>query len=273
MEGNMILYYTGTGNSAFAAQRLGRLLQDEVLDLFDRIREGDHSPLRSHRPWVIVTPTYAWRIPRILQDWLKKTRLEGSRQIYFVMTCGDSIGNAGAYAKKLCASLPPDSSGMDCMGCFQIVMPENYIALFSAPDSEEALRIIHRAQDALAHTASAIQNGERSFRTPVSLTDRFCSGPVNVLFYPLIVHARAFTVNAHTSYGKPVSHKKCVSCGKCASLCPLNNITLQEGHPVWGKNCTHCMACISCCPTQAIEYGRSTRRKRRYIFPADQIRP
>ncbi len=34
----MILYYTGTGNSAFAAQRLGKLLEDEVLNLFGRIR-------------------------------------------------------------------------------------------------------------------------------------------------------------------------------------------------------------------------------------------
>lgn len=63
----MICYFSGTGNSAFAAQRIGRLTGMEVLDLFERIRDQDYSPLQASQPWVIVTPTYAWRIPRIGQ--------------------------------------------------------------------------------------------------------------------------------------------------------------------------------------------------------------
>lgn len=47
-------------------------------------------------------------------------------------------------------------------------------------------------------------------------------------------------------------------------LCPLNNITLEDGKPLWGGNCTHCMACISYCPTEAIEYGRRSVGKPRY---------
>lgn len=97
----MILYFTGTGNSEYVAERIGREANDEVINLFERLREKDFTEIHSERSWVIVTPTYAWRIPRILQEWMKKTKLSGSRDIYFVMTCGTNIGNAGKYLKSL----------------------------------------------------------------------------------------------------------------------------------------------------------------------------
>ena len=132
----MILYFSGTGNSEYAAKRIAEELQDEVLNLFEKIRSNDTSELYSERPWVLAVPTYAWRIPRIVQNWLKNTTLAGNRNIYFVMTCGGSIANAGKYLEKLCAE-----KGMNDLGCIGITMPENYIALFSAPAKE--LSLIH----------------------------------------------------------------------------------------------------------------------------------
>ena len=61
-----------------------------------------------------------------------------------------------------------------------------------------------------------------------------------------------------------IDYDKCVGCGKCAKMCPLNNIELKNSKPVWGKNCTHCMACICLCPTEAIEYGKKSVGKPRY---------
>ena len=71
----MILYYSGTGNSEYAAKRIGGEIGDEVLNLFEKLRDGDVSEMHSEKPWVIVTPVYAWRIPRILREWMKKTKL------------------------------------------------------------------------------------------------------------------------------------------------------------------------------------------------------
>ena len=93
----MILFFSGTGNSEYAAKRIGKTINDDAVNLFEKIRSRDFSQLHSNRPWVIVVPTYAWRIPRIVQEWLENTKLTGNRSIYFVMTCGGSIGYAGAY--------------------------------------------------------------------------------------------------------------------------------------------------------------------------------
>ena len=136
-------------------------------------------------------------------------------------------------------------------------MPENCIAMFNAPQPEEARQIVARAEPDTDRAIAAIRE-ERAFPpTRCKLYDRFMSGPVNPIFYGCFVKDRAFTVS-----------DACIGCGQCARLCPTNNITLREGKPVWGGDCTHCMACICRCPAEAIEYGRKSVGKPRYHFEA-----
>ena len=252
----MILYFSGTGNSEYAAERIGKATGDKVLNLFERLRDGDCSGINSEKPWVIVTPTYAWRIPRILQKWLERTELSGNRDIYFVMTCGDSIGNAGKYLKQLCAK-----KGLNYRGCAKVVMPENYIALFRTPSEKEALEIIRHAEEAIDQAASVIKREGAFPELGVTLGDRVSSGIVNDIFYPVIVHSKKFHVT-----------DACISCGKCERVCPLQNIHLNQGKPVWGNSCTHCMACICRCPKEAIEYGRHSKGLPRYTFPKESFK-
>ncbi|MBS7007711.1 EFR1 family ferrodoxin [Anaerostipes sp.] len=247
----MILYFSGTGNSEYAAKRIGKALNDETVNLFQKIRSHDFSGLASEKPWVIVSPTYGWRIPRILQEWLSKTSLKGSKDIYFVMTCGGNIGNAGRYAGKLCSK-----KGLTLRGCIPVVMPENYIALFEAPAQNEALEIIQKAEPVLEDTIRLIKNRESYAQPRLSLKDRLNSGIVNDIYYPVLIHAKKFYVT-----------EKCTSCGMCEKLCPLNNITIEEGKPVWQNRCTHCMACICRCPSEAIEYGDHSKGLVRYRCP------
>ena len=247
----MILYFTGTGNSAHVARRLGALLHDEVEDLFSRLRERDHSSLYSDDAWVIVTPTYAWRIPRIVMDWLECTELVGSRRVYFVMTCGDGIGSAGKHAASFCKS-----RGLTYCGCAPVIMPENYIAMFDAPQEAEARRIVAAAEPEIGRLAACIAGGEAFPEPDTGIGDRLLSGVVNRGFFSLWVRDRKFRVSA-----------ACVGCGLCSRVCPMRNIELVAGKPQWNGSCTHCMACITRCPVSAIEYGRISSGKPRYQCP------
>lgn len=124
----MILYFSGTGNSRHVAKRMAAELDDQLLDLNERIKAEDTSPVETGEDLVVVTPTYAWRIPRLVRDWLLKTRMAGAKRVWFVMTCGSEIGSAAGYNRALC-----QAKGLACMGTVQIVMPENYIAMFTHP--------------------------------------------------------------------------------------------------------------------------------------------
>ena len=88
----------------------------------------------------------------------------------------------------------------------------------------------------------------------INVMDRLKSGFINQKFYQHVVKAKGFRVS-----------DKCINCGKCMTLCPLNNIKLVDKKPVWSNNCTHCMACICSCPTEAIEYKNASVGKRRYL--------
>lgn len=248
----MVLFFSGTGNSKYAAQRAAAALGDTLLCMNDRIKAQDHSPVETGGRLVIVTPTYAWRIPRLVRDWLLRTELVGAEYAWFIMTCGSEIGNAGRYNRELC-----QEKAIEYRGTAQIVMPENYIAMFNAPQAEKARQIVANAEPAIDRAAAAIRSGQSFPPARNNLYDRFMSGPVNPIFYSCFVKADAFTAG-----------EACVGCGQCAARCPTNNITLQDGRPVWGRNCTHCMACICYCPAKTIEYGKKSIGKPRYHLEA-----
>lgn len=247
----MVLYYTGTGNSEYAAKKIGEQTEDEVINLFEKIRKHDYSEIHSVRPFVFVYPTYAWQMPRILRDFILRTSFTGSKCAYFIATCGDSMGNTPKYLRQLC-----EQKKFTYMGCAEVVMPENYIAVFNAPERKQAVKIIRNADIVIENTADVIKHNGTIPEKKIGAFAKASSGIINTLFYPLVVSAKKFYAT-----------DACVGCGKCTEVCPLNNVSLKDGKPVWGDQCTHCMACICKCPKEAIEYGNRSKGKPRYRCP------
>jgi len=247
----MIVYFSGTGNSRYAAALLADRLGDELLDAGGLIKEKKKAELTSEKPWVFVAPTYAWQLPRVFSDFIRGGLFEGSKDAYFVMTCGEDIGHPEKELYELCRV-----KGLDFQGVLEVVMPENYITMFSAPGQEEAAKIVAAARPVLEEGARLIGQGKGFVDRHPGLLDTLKSTVVNGAFYPLFVKAKAFYAT-----------KDCNGCGLCEKLCPLNNIELQNKEPVWGKSCTQCMACICGCPKEAIEYGRISKGKVRYQCP------
>jgi ferredoxin len=49
-----------------------------------------------------------------------------------------------------------------------------------------------------------------------------------------------------------IDDERCVGCGMCAKLCPMDNIALVERKAIASNRCTMCYRCINKCPRQAI---------------------
>lgn len=207
----MVLYFTGTGNSRYLARRIAEGLEMPLYDLNACIKAGNTAPVQTGRDVVLVTPTYAWRIPRVVSEWLGKTELTGAERIWFVMDCGSEIGNAAGYNRQLAAQ-----KQLQYMGTAQIIMPENYIAMFNAPQKEQAKSIVEQAEPELQKVLTQLKAGQQFPAPRENLYDRFMSGPVNPVFYRFFVKADAFRTT-----------EACIGCGKCVELCPLNNIHLE----------------------------------------------
>lgn len=251
----MVCCFSGTGNSRYIAGQIAEALQEKVIDLNAKIKSHDTTPLQAGSNLIVVTPTYAWRIPRIVSEWILKTEFIGAERVWFVMDCGSEIGNAAKYNRDIAAQ-----KKLHYMGTAQIIMPENYIAMFNVPQVEEAQKVVAKAEPVIANVIEYLRK-EQAFPIPRSnIYDRFMSGPVNPVFYTFFVKANAFQAS-----------NACIGCGQCVKKCPANNIQLKSGKPVWDKNCTHCMACICYCPVEAIEYGKKSVGKPRYHFEKLQL--
>lgn len=249
----MIFYFSGTGNSYLASKQVAAALGDELVSVNQCLRAGKKGSFLSEDPLVFVTPTYAWQMPKAVGQWIRETTFNGNRAAYFILTCGGSVGNAAAYARKLCVE-----KDLRFMGLALVAMPNNYVALSDTPDKAECASIMEKAKKRIASLIELIQKGEPFPEASVSFKDKMYSGPVNALYYPLIVRDKGFSAS-----------DACISCGKCAERCPLNNISLSAGKPVWHGNCTHCMACIGGCPAEAIEYKSFSNGNRRYYVMDD----
>ncbi len=246
----MIIYFTGTGNSRFLAQQMAKLLDDDCISAATYIKENRVGCFHSETPYVFVCPTYAWQIPHIFENFLDCSIFSGNKDCYFLMNCGDEIGNAEKGIKAFCTR-----KGFQYRGAAGVKMPENYIALFSAPTKEQQQQIIDAASKKTADLAEKIRRGETFSPCHITAMDKLKSGMVNKIFYKLVISDKKFYTT-----------KKCTGCGACAKACMLNNIRMTDGRPLWSGHCTHCMACICGCPQEAIEYGKHTVGLRRYFL-------
>ena len=248
----MILYFSATGNTEFLAKELAKLTDDTSLNLLEKIQKSDYSEIHSEKPFVICTPIYVCEFPIFLTKFLKKVRLTGSREIYFILSSGGYSGPASIQAKSLCRK-----HKMIYKGSADITMPRNYIAsdLYPMLSAEENKERITKARNDLLQVSDVIKAGgilkKRHVYFFETMSVILVAGPW-----------RKFVLTAKAFYAKD----SCIGCGKCAKLCPFDNIKIEDKKPVWGKKCTHCMACIANCPKESIEYGKITVGKERYLF-------
>lgn len=244
----LIIYFSASGNSKFVALNAATLLNDEIICLNDRIKNNDNSELHSDTPFVLVCPVYAWRIPRIVEEYLLNVRLTGSNRIYLLVTTCGSSGNTGYYAKCLSERI-----GKKFMGWHTFFMPGSYVAFMENPDVAHAKEMNLKAIEELKRLLPYIEDEQPLPAYPVTAIGKFMSLVANPLFYKFIIGRRGFYTT-----------ESCIGCGKCATVCPLNNIVMDGKKPKWGDNCTHCMACIHQCPVQATEFRKITVGKNRY---------
>ena len=146
----MIFYFSGTGNSAWAARQLARLTGDEACDITTLTQVPD---LKACQQIGFVFPVYAWGVPEAMAAFAKRMQRTGAFA-FGVCTCGSE---AGLAMKRFSKCYQLDSS-------YSLVMPNNYI-IGSDTDSEEViLKKIASARETLKQIAGEILRKERVYR-------------------------------------------------------------------------------------------------------------
>ena len=257
----MIYYFSGTGNSYAAAKKLAAGLGEDLMDIAVAVQEGNYEhTLTEGERLGFVFPVYAWAPPKAVTEFVKNLELyySGDPYIFAVCTCGSSAGRTMDLFEKALEEngLVPDSG-------FSLVMPDNCIALFEVDSDEEVAEKFETAEKTLNHIIRAIKLGWSDFfRVKRGRFSGVLTKVVNPLFAMGAMKTKPFYVT-----------DDCISCGLCEKICTSGCIELTAGRPVWtADTCNMCLACINRCPAKAIQYGKKTAKRGRYVHPIYQTK-
>jgi len=249
----VIYYFTGTGNSLWAARQLaGHLPDTSLLPMAPLVRGGGRIWHEAERVG-IVCPVYFLGLPSLVVRFAGMLDLSGTRYLFALATMG-GIGGTTAL-RQLDGILSGNGKELDAG--FAVRLPGNYVVGYSPPARAEQEELFRNAGVALAGFAETVKAGLKARPGPALL-----SGLIHAVWYPRFIASlpgwdREFTVS-----------DSCTSCGTCAQVCPVENITLDAGRPVWHHRCECCLACIHTCPAEAIQRGKKTAGRARYRHPA-----
>ena len=154
----MILYFSGRGNSSYTAKTIQSVIGDEIVSINELMKKESKEAIKSDKAFVFVCPTYAWRIPRVVEEFIKETKFIGAKNVYFIMTCGGDTGNAINYIKDLCMK-----KGFNLKGFASLKMPDNYITMYKTPKREEANEMIETSTKVVTSLSEDIK-GERDLK-------------------------------------------------------------------------------------------------------------
>ena len=242
----MVFCFSGTGNSLQAARAMCADGEQPV-DIAQCLREKRFR-FAPQETLGIVCPAYFGGLPSVVADFLKHLLVERPPQYcWAVLTCGSE---PYAAAEQLSKAL--HARGIRLHAAFSVIMPDNYVLMFRIPPERERERILSAAAERLEEIRAAVARREPA-GVHVTARDRLMTAGI----YPAYVHGR--------KTAKFFADDRCVGCAMCAKRCPVGAITMVGGRPKWtAPRCTQCMACLRC---NAVQYGKATKKRERYVNP------
>lgn len=246
----MIFYYSGCGNSAWAAKALAERLNDRLVFI---PKADSRYEIADEEAVGFVFPVYSWAPPELVTRFVKGLTLSHTpKYVYMVCTCGDEAGLTDRLFAKALAR-----KGWPLNAAYSIQMPETYINLpgFKLDTTEGARAKQESAMTRIDRIAADLKARRNERDVVAGSMSWLKSVVVKWLFYKVLITDRPFRVK-----------ESCVGCGICAKNCPVGNIRMEDGRPQWQHRCVGCMSCYHRCPQNAIQWGRQTEGKGQYYY-------
>lgn len=286
----MIFYFSGTGNTKWAASKLAAATREDLISIAPYMRSDDSSHnlaepfiLKENERLGFVFPVHGWRVPKLVREFICKMKIQREPSdasaenkakaddslknrpfAYCVCTAGDSIGLTIENLNKVISQNPSlQALGItEVSSSYSLIMPESYIGLpFMDVDPKE--REIRKKENAAQELAVVC---EEIFDRKEGIS-RLVKGPIPWFFTKVV--GGFFENVLITDKRFHVEKDRCVKCGICANVCPVGDIKGGHGeYPVWlhHKDCLTCFTCYHHCPHHAIEFGNQTQKKGQYYF-------
>lgn len=244
MRTAIIYYYTGTGNTRYAASTIQAAMEKKGIQttLFD-IRKP-LSSIPDPNDFDIAGfgyPVHAFNPPQLFYRTVKQLPTLLSTKLAFIFkTAGEPffLNHASSWSIRRFLKRKGFSLLMD----IHLLMPYNILFRY---DDRLAKQMLLHTQKMARLIADDVDKNKKTRQ----------------IIYPwtwlVMMILRLIQWNGAKINGPLFRVKKdqCIQCKTCERMCPSANITFKDGYPKFSSDCSMCMGCVMYCPKDAIRPG------------------
>ena len=233
------IYFSGTGNSRYAAELFCREYDKDAIAYTieddDVLMAVDDTDLI-----VFAYPVQFSTVPKILRDFVADNKgLWNNKKVFVIATMGLFSGDGSGMLGRLL-----ENYGAEVIGGLHLKMPD------SIADEKALKRPVEKNKEIVRQAEQKIKKSVRRLKEGHPTQEG-----IGILYRLAgFWGQRAYFGHKTREYSTKlkIDEEKCVGCGKCKKLCPMNNITIVERKAVSLDRCTMCYRCINKCPKEAI---------------------
>lgn len=233
------VYFSGTGNTKHCLEYLLKLLDGNAMT-YSIEDETATSAIQSNDEIVFAYPVYYSYLPKIVYDFINNnSAFWKGKKVLIIATMGLFSGDGAGCGARLFKKY-----GAKILGGLHIKMPDCIGDVKLLKKSlDENRKIVMKADEKIEIAAKQMLNGKYP-KNGLSFASRLIG------LFGQRLYFRKKTKRYYD--GVKADSAKCVACGLCVSICPMNNIEVKNGTVNFNGKCTMCYRCFSNCPKQAI---------------------
>ena len=249
----MIYYFSGTGTTAYAAEKIKEKLSLKGIaaDIkpLDFIEEWDSG----YDIYGFGFPVYAFGSPVPFKKFISQLADGNNKKAFVFSTCGGASGKCEHRESRLLKKKG-----------FQVITAETFAGIANYP--------VGKVPDN-DNIQSFLNNNETKFSEMAEIISQSIYQPLYKGSSIGHLVNKLFSWKGRIAFAKHAqADEKCIKCNRCVEMCPMDNISRVDNQILFGKNCAYCLRCINNCPVNAIRY-KNISMENQYRGPLGNYQP
>ena len=233
------IYFSGTGNSRYAVE-LFCDEYDKEAKVFSVEDDNVIMAVKQEEVLVFAYPVQYSTVPKILREFINDNKeLWKNKKIFVIATMGLFSGDGAGILGRLL-----EKYGAEIIGGLHLKMPDSIgdEKVLKRP-LEKNVELVKKAEEKIKRAVGLMKAGKPTREG------------IGVLYHMAgFFGQRLYFGHKTKSYSDKlrIDENRCISCGKCEKLCPMNNIKVIDKKVMQNNQCTMCYRCVNNCPKQAM---------------------
>ena len=280
----MIFYFSGTGNTKWAASKLASATHEDLISIAPYMRADDSSHtlaepfiLKENERLGFVFPVHGWRVPKLVREFIGKMKVQRAESdAAGSQTLSDISGNsasadasgisasagnsAGSLPFAFCVCTAGDSIGLTIENLNEVISQNPSLQALGITKVSSSYSLI-MPESYVGLPFMDVDPKEKEIRKKSKSAqelaviceeifdrkegvNRLVKGPIPWFFTKVV--GGFFENVLITDKRFHVEKDKCVKCGICANVCPVGDIKGGHGeYPEWLHH-KDCLTCFTC---------------------------